>query len=320
MAERKQQWVETDKLLLVLEKDNKKARGIIKRYFLKGILPDWKALHDWNQNSTTRHLDLLLFLYLHPSRDDAVLRPLRDQFLNNPHALPADRLMGFDHLWALGLTWASQGGQRMFRLSELEKELGQPCGDLPALPAPYEDCRWVEVHTEGQNERLFNLMWPDLNQRRVSLPVTRDTYRHRAPRFPVDQEEFDLPSESLATLWSMSRWLVRPATSSRGDSDMIFQYERPLELWYLHCSTKDAPKARADRELVLLALYRIFHFDREGEPENSPRNRFVQRTRALLTQREFSASFRALVDLSRSPDLVVTDPWGQDAKVEAPAF
>ena len=59
MAERKQQWLEIEKLLYVLDK-NKKARSIIKQYFLKGQLPDWKKLHDWSQGSTTRHLDLLL--------------------------------------------------------------------------------------------------------------------------------------------------------------------------------------------------------------------------------------------------------------------
>lgn len=321
MAERKQHWLEVEKLLYVLDK-NKKARSIIKQYFLKGQLPEWKKLHDWSQSSTTRHLDLLLFLYLHPSRDDAVLRPLRDQFMNNPHARWNDRLIGFNGLWQIGLSEPASGSLRMFRMADLEKELPAVAASLPPAPEPFADCRGIEVHTDGQNERLFNLMWPDVKLQTVRLPVTINTYYSRAPRYTLDYEDFPMMQHgfTLDTLWTMSQWLVRPEPLNRGSSDMIFQYERPMDLWYHHCAQSDVPQNAAWRELVMLAVYRIFHFDVDQEGPDSPRTRFVHRAQALLTQREFSASFQALIAAARSGEVVVSDAWGQEAKVLAPAL
>lgn len=322
MAERKRSWLEVEPLLYVLDK-NKKARSIIKQYFLKGQLPDWKKLHDWNQNSTTRHLDLMLFLYLHPSRDDAVLRPLRDQFMDNPHAMYSDRLIGFSSLWNVGLNESASGGRRMFRLADLEKELPQVAATLPAVGGPFADCRWIEVHADGQNERLFNLMWPDLEQNTLRLPVTRDTYRSRAPRYTLDYEDFSLKEQhgfDLQTLWGISRWLTLPQPLNRGSSDMLFQYERPLELWYAHAVRRDVPEEAKWRELVAIAVFRIFHFDVAAEGPESPRTRFVMRARAMLEQRAFSDSFQALIAAVRSGEVVVSDPWGSDVKVVSPAF
>ena len=118
----------------------------------------------------------------------------------------------------------------------------------------------------------------------------------------------------------MSQWLVWPTPLNRGSSDMIFQYERPMDLWYHHCAQEDVPEKSARRELVMLAVYRIFHFDVDQEGPDSPRTRFVHRARALLTEREFSASFQALIAAARSGEVVVSEPWNNDAKVLAPEF
>jgi len=70
----------------------------------------------------------------------------------------------------------------------------------------------------------------------------------------------------------------------------------------------------------MLAVYRIFHFDVDQEGPDSPRTRFVRRARALLAERSFSDSFRALIALARSGGVVVSEPWNNDAKVLAPEF
>ena len=74
------------------------------------------------------------------------------------------------------------------------------------------------------------------------------------------------------------------------------------------------------RELVMLAVYRIFHFDVDQEGPDSPRTRFVRRARALLAERSFSDSFQTLIAVARSGDVVVSEPWNNDAKVLAPEF
>lgn len=320
MAERRLKWLQIEQLLYVLDK-NKKARAIIKQYFLKGTLPEWKKLHDWNRSSTSRHLDLMLFLYLHPSTDDAVLRPLRDMFMDNPDALPADRLIGFGSLCVtLGYILPSMGSTHMFLQSELEKELPQVVASLASAAAPYANCKVIEVHTQGNNERLFNLMWPDPTQQQVRLPVTRDTYYSRAPRYPVDFEEFALlrlPLD-LHILWTISKWLVRATPLNAGSRDMLFQYERPLDTWYHQCAGQEVPDDRAMQELLLIAVYRIFHFDQQAEGEDSPRTRFVARIRAMFEQREFSPSFQALLAVVRNGEAVVEGLWSEEAKVVAP--
>jgi hypothetical protein len=101
---------------------------------------------------------------------------------------------------------------------------------------------------------------------------------------------------------------------------MLFQYERPLDLWYLRCAKLEVPEKSTWRELVMLAVYRIFHFDVDQEGPDSPRTRFALRARAVLTERAFSDSFTALIAAARSGEVVVSDPWGQEAKVLAPAF
>lgn len=321
MAERTLQWQEIEPLLYLLDK-NKKARAIIKRYFLKGTLPEWEKLHDWNRSSTTRHLDLMLFLYLHPCKDEAVLRPLRDMFMDNPHALPADRLMGFTELCLhIGPVLPATGGTHMFQQSELEREIPQSMVHLAQAREPYADCKVIVAHTDDSNERLFNLMWPeDATQRHVRLPVTRNTYSFKAPRYPVDFEEFPLlplPLD-LDQLWTMSKWLASPKALAPGARDMLFQYERPLEVWYHFCAREEVSSKAAWRELLLIAVYRIFHFDQQAEGEDSPRTRFVARIKAIFEQREFSPSFQALLAVVRNGEAVVEDPWSNDAKVVSP--
>jgi hypothetical protein len=316
MKEREKQWPEIEQMLYTLNM-TKKGRGIVRRYFLKGSLPHWKKLHDWDRDSTVRHLNLLLFLYLHPSQDDTVLRPLRDQFMDHPQALPMDRLGGLTMLFSIGQGDATSGGTRRVSTSGLEKELPLAVSQLPDAPAPYADCKIVDIHTNGHNERLFNLMLPDLSQSTVQLPVTRDTYVCTAPRyFPWDHEELPLRSFrfELHDLWAMGQWLAFPATSSKGYNDMIFQYERPLDLWYHDVATQAAPEGNW-LKYMLIALYRIFQVDLGNEPAESPRARFARRIRAMLTDREFSESFRALVTLAKNNGIAVRDPWSYDAEV-----
>jgi hypothetical protein len=322
-AERKLQWLQIEPLLYLLDK-NKQARAIIQQYFLKGTLPQWQKLHDWGQNSRSRHLDLMLFLYLHPSKDDAVLRPLRDKFMDNPHALPADRLAGFSKLClGTGYVTACSGGTHRFLQSELEKQIPQSVPYLAQAPEPRTDCKVIVAHTDDSNERLFNLMWPqDVTQHHVRLPVTRNTFFNRAPRYPVDFEEFPLLPRplDLDQLWTISQWLASPTALAPGARDMLFQYERPLEVWYHYCAQEEVSHKAAWRELLLIAVYRIYHFPRQENDGDDPRVRFVTRIQALFAGREFSASFQALLKVVQDGEAVIEEAWTDDARVVSPAF
>ncbi|PAU65360.1 hypothetical protein [Pseudomonas indica] len=107
LAAREAQWPVIMELLYLRNK-SKKALGIIKRYFFKGTLPDWAALKNWEHSE--RHLDLMLFLYLHPSRDHAVLAPLRDAYLQSAYVVPNDIWLGMINLLYFGSTRSCSGG------------------------------------------------------------------------------------------------------------------------------------------------------------------------------------------------------------------
>ncbi len=80
MRKREAQWNEAERSLC--REKTRKAQNIIKQYFLKGKLPDWRKLDDgWDIHDKFRHLDLFSLLYCHPVQDYQVLKPLRDAYL-----------------------------------------------------------------------------------------------------------------------------------------------------------------------------------------------------------------------------------------------
>lgn len=318
--QRLQHWLEIEKLLVLLHK-GKKARAIIKRYFLKGLLPDWKALADWNCSNGARHLDLMLLLYLHPSTDDAVLRPLRDQFMNNPDARIEDRLIGFLNMRSLALC-ACSGGTRMAWMWELEKELPSHVIDNIPFAAGHTDKKRIVMHTDGQNERLIQLMWPDTAKRTALLPITQATQHFVRLRGRTGVEELPLlpVMHELANLYLMGDWLALPSDLNAGARDMLYQHQHALDIWYHQCADETVSRTAAHRELLLIAVYRIYRFDTHAEGEDSPRTRFVQRIKSMFEQRAFTASFKALLAVVRDGEAVVHDAWGFEPKVLVPAL
>ncbi|WP_271104312.1 hypothetical protein [Pseudomonas tohonis] len=316
LAAREAQWLDIEKLLYVLNK-NKKAKAIIKNYFFKGKLPDWEKLEDWS--SSERHLDLMLFLYLHPSNDEAVLRPLRDMYVSSSVVSPDDVLFGIRSLCAgIGYIEACSGGTRMFYEAELKKELPHLLPLLNNAPKPYRDCKEIEVTTKGNNRLLFDLMWPDPTESTIQLSVSKfnlgdgsDDSSSRVETYPIMSVPF-----TLNDLWTMSKWLLLKPPLNEGASDMLYQYERPLEAWYHQCAKQGVPVEHKELELLLIAVFRICHFDCEAEGE-SPRSRFVQRMVATFKDREFSPSFKILLEHVRNGKVTVQAPWSYEPKVHA---
>jgi hypothetical protein len=93
IAERKEQWLAIEPMFQYGASKTKRAVGIIKQYFLKGKLPDFKALRSWHPYFG--HLDLFNFIWLHPSWDETVLLPLRDAYIAHKYIKDDDVLNGF---------------------------------------------------------------------------------------------------------------------------------------------------------------------------------------------------------------------------------
>jgi hypothetical protein len=299
MAERESQWREVEVLLYLLNK-SKKAKGIIKRYFFKGELPSWEKLRDWD--SSERHLDLMLFLYLHPSQDAAVLAPLREAYFHSRYIVPEDILVGMRQLLRIGLI----SGYSICR-QDLVK-------DLPHLEGTPLFCNGDRVsllaHTGFNNERLFRLIFTDPDQRTIERPGFY---------------ERELPLHSVLGVWEWSEWLTYELSQMpREAADMLYQYDYPLDFWYAQCGRDMQRFVRNVRleahvSMLLMAFYRFQHFLNEHD-ESDPRAPFVRKLVQLIDSREFIAPFKRLWEEVKSGEVVVDKIWTCDSKLKRSAL
>lgn len=307
MAEREQQWREIEILLYGLQK-SKKATAIIKRYFFKGTLPDWKKLRDWD--SEDGHLDLMLFLYLHPSKDEEILRPLRDTYLSSYHIRPRDIMAGLQSLDRIGFIDSCAGGCVFFRVEDVEKEIPHLASELKSLPpvgkkAPYIYYKELVLHTQGNNELLFNLMRPDPKQRSFHLSG--------------EPHETQISVWGYMRIWDFSKWLTLTLPLNLGAQDMLFQYDLPLETWYYHCTFSKVPSEAPYVKLMLLALYRIHNFDQLAEGD-SPRAHCVKKVTRMFDEREFVPAFKAMWEHVKAGGVEVENPWSHEYGAVSSAF
>jgi hypothetical protein len=312
MAEREQQWREIEKFLYGKHK-GKKATAIIKRYFFKGTLPDWEKLENWDNEDG--HLDLMLFLYLHPSQDEEVLRPLRDAYMSSYQVKRRDIMAGLRCLIDVGETLSCNGGEVLLHSEDVEKNIPHLAGELKSLPPQGKKPNLIYykelvLHTQGNSERLFSLMCPDLKQRSFQLPG--------------EWHETLMPTYGYRNLWEWGKWLILTPPLNLGAQDMLFQYDLPLETWYNHCGQSqdeyDAIAQPASRlKHTLIALYRIHNFDQQAEGD-SPRTRFVRKVTGMLDEREFVPAFKAIWEHVKNGGVEVKDPWTYDGVVVSSAL
>lgn len=199
MAAREAQWLRLEKVL----QDDKstKALNIIKRYFLRGTVPKWDKLLDWDDPD--RHLDLFLFLCLHPSDDPDVLWPLRQAYLHS------DRVRYDD---------VSNGISRFKRLSTCDYSPGCTDGEQPPLPC-----------CDGRNELFFDLLLGDGTETEIEIQGYSSFYGRK--------DLYIFPRGEVSALFSMGRWLSFDKPEQL-NTDFLYQYERPFA-WWLKGSLED---------------------------------------------------------------------------------
>ena len=303
MAAREAQWPSIMELLYLRNK-SKKALGIIKRYFFKGTLPDWTTLKNWEHSE--RHLDLMLFLYLHPSRDHAVLAPLRDAYLQSAYVVPKDIWLGMINLLSIGCIRSCSGGRYLCSRDEVEKALPHLQGILPRLDG---DKVLIEAHTQGNNERLFRLLFTDPQQQIITL---------------ADRREVQVPQHSFRDVWEWSTWLTLELPLGQCATDMLYQYDYPLEFWYAQCGC-DMQRFRrnvsdaVDVSLLLRAFYRFQHFFDQHD-ETDPRAPFVRKFVQMIESRDFVPPIKLLWEEVKSGGVVVENIWTHESKLKRSAL
>jgi len=275
--DRKKQWEVIEPML----KSSKSGKGktVIKQYFLTGKMPDWDKMRDYTSHE--RHLDIFMFIWLHPSWDEAVLRQLRDAYLFSNIVMLGDIDEGFGNFirWGTGMACQDYTG-------DCEEELS------------------YGLHTDGHNELLFKVLMGDLEKTNYELefydPLQSRSVNYELPKFGFD------------CLASAAKWLIIK-TMYPINEDMLYQYNLALE-WLYQCSLEDTKTLKlintnkASRASLEKALYRIHNFNTEKEGDTC-RTRFVHKIRKILDEREFITEFKQMWEDVKADKIEVKDPW-----------
>jgi len=276
VADRKAKW-EIIEPMLVGPKSGK-GKTAIKQYFLKGKMPDWDKFRDWNNDE--RHVDLFMFLWLHPSWDEEILIQLRNEYMASDIIVYDDVRQGFGIFLSSGTVRA--------------------CKDYSDSPDDLPHC----LHTDGHNELLFRILMGDLSKMTYELEFL-DTGLGREKR------SFDLPKSSFNIMISISKWLCNKSMSPI-NNDMLLQYDLPLEWWYSSVKEVDYFNLNARNKKTKpqyeKALYRIHHFDTEKEGDTC-RTHFVHKIRKILDERDFIPEFKQMWEDVKTGKIEVKDPW-----------
>jgi len=266
MQARKDAWPSIETML---SKKNKKAISIIKQYYLKGKMPNWKALQEWENNE--RHLDLLCLLWLHPSNDEQLLYSLYREYMESELIYKTDAVKGYSS----------------FVYSQIQVASSQ-FTTMDGNYFPYLD---------GKGLVIFNVLYKDIDFAGVQM---RKQLKN-IDRFKTDAQHL-LIGGKLREIYSFGRWLALE-TILPSHKEWLLQYEEPLEWWYSSCvdeptdyfteKTKDYDLKQQLVENTYKALYRIHHFDTEREGDTC-RTRFVYKVRKILDEREFIEDFKKM--------------------------
>lgn len=273
VAQREAKWPAIE-LMVKGFKSKKKSLNPIKDYYLRGKMPNWKGLMYWDD--TSRHLDLFMMLWLHPSWDKAVLSELRDAYMASDLVTLDDIKVGFGK----------------FLYSQIQ-----------VAASPYRHMQQVRFpYVEGKGELLFDVMMGDRG-------ITE--YELASPTLLGKKQVYTMPREHLDAITTMGAWLTIENLLPVNEG-FLFQYDGPLEWWYECCETNDDyfenDTHKKYKPYFEKALWRIHNFDTEKECDTC-RTRFVHKIRKILDEREFIPEFKQMWLDVKAGRVEVKDPW-----------
>jgi len=276
--QRNAQWPAIEKVVGINR--NKAEVNVIKAYFLRGKMPNWEKYQDWNK--TFRHLDLRMFLWLHPSDAPEVLKPLYKNYMESNVIHHQDVIKGYGSLLDNELLRATS-----------------PYKSLKDYPFPFMG---------NKNIILFRIFFEDIAYAKNCMI-----------RLLGGQEYFDEKAAHLfeyngynhfLKIWT---WLMQDATSPLMLNG-LYQYNEVLD-WCLTTLTNiqeqeflNALEHKVNHTLFQKALYCIYHFDEE-KGEDSCRSRALVKVRQLLDENDFVPEFKQMWEGIKSGEIEVKNPW-----------
>lgn len=277
MAEREAQWPNIEKVVALNRK--KPEVNVIKQYFLRGRMPNWEKYREWDD--LHRHLDLNIFLWLHPSTDPEILRPLYRCYMESKLIHPRDVTIGYGSFLS----------HEFIRATSLYKSLEE-------YPFPFMG---------EKNIILFRILFEDLDYAKATIKYllgAQEDYKKKARHI----FEF-LGYHHFLRMWL---WLLQRVDSPLTLS-CLYQYDDVLE-WILMTITPDATKEffaeiepKRGLQEYQKALFCIHHFDTEKEG-NTCRARAVFKIRKILDEHDFVPEFRQMWEDVKLGKVEVKDP------------
>lgn len=256
VAERNKNWERIEKYYYGGREKSKKGMNILKRYYLKGEIPDFEPLMGWDDESS-RHLDLYAFLWMHPSKDEELLIQLRDQYVNSP------------------------------LVSEYDIKIGCRFAMDVGCMLPTYDTRNLNQDTlfdsGGLNLLMFTVIFGDLSI--DYFPEKRECRRKVEKFYNGYQYIFDY-----------GNWLCVKNQNPLSEDclyqyDEFLEYwEKTCSLDGRYFEGIFATKVKPQ---FIKALHRINRFDVAGEGDTA-RGRFVHKIRKLLDEHEFHPTLKEL--------------------------
>jgi hypothetical protein len=276
--QRNAQWPAIEKVVGINR--NKAEVNVIKAYFLRGKMPNWEKYKDWDK--TFRHLDLRMFLWLHPSDDPEVLKPLYKTYMESEVIHAQDVTAGYGSLLDNELLSATS-----------------PYKSLKDYPFPFMG---------NKNIILFRIFFEDIAYAKKCMV-----------RLLGGQKSFDGKASHLFEYSGYNHflriwiWLMQDATSPLMLNG-LYQYDEVLD-WCLTTITNNSNnefieglKTPAYVTEFQKALYCIYHFDDE-KPEVSCRSRALVKVRQLLDENDFIPEFKQMWEGIKLGEIEVKTPW-----------
>lgn len=203
-----------------------KAMPCIKQYFMKGKEPDWGKFREWN--NPERHLDIFLYLWLHPSRDIGVLRELRESYLKSNVIVYEDVFQGVGNFVRWGVLMACQDYS------------GADPGELK-----------LALETGGENELIFDVLFGDLVVQRCDLK-TLNIWGE------IVSKSYTFPSARAGYLCNAAKWLSLSHMDTI-NSDMLLQYEKPFRWLAVAFEADKKIFSKAGKKIVKAIISRGFN-------------------------------------------------------------
>ena len=260
MGGRKLQWQLISDFLGKYYKSNK-ALSILRAYFMTGKVPNWSKLQtSWPEKDSYRHLDLLCYLWLHPSADRNVLKEMRDSYIHSRFIVGDDIIAG------------------QLLLTTIQKHTYYVCDDPMQCFYPADFF--------NKEELLFDLLYGDLSK------MTFEARGGWRLKLKTHQKRYfvGFPSGTI------SSWLRQDIERfNYCKKTHILGYDRALDFYfdYFRLNNRNCINdIKRRRSVIKKELTEIYHyFDQD---KNSPRAVVVDKLKARLDSEEYPEELKAV--------------------------